>query len=359
MPAIVADPHRVTAAWLTEILHHRDYQAEVAAFTWQNIGTGQVGQNARFSLTYAPGKDTDKDKGPETLVGKFASVDPTSRATGSAQNNYLKEVRFYQQLRSTLDIRTPEVLFTDIDIATDDFCLMMEDLAPAVQGDQLAGCSVEEAALALHEAAGLHAPRWADASLEALEWLGRQTAETAAAGQALYDQVFPGFINRYERRLSPQHMQVARRLGEGFTAWASGYGGPQTVTHGDYRLDNMLFGGPYPLTVVDWQTPGIGAALADVSYFLGAGLLPETRRASERELVRAYHEELCGRGVSDYPFSDCWEDYRRFSFSGLLMAVVASMIVGQTDRGDDMFMAMASRHAQQVLDLDALEFLDA
>jgi len=355
VPAIVADPHRVTAGWLTEVLQQGGHAAEVATFTWQNIGTGQVGQNVRFSMTYAPGKDA----GPETLVGKFASGDPTSRATGSAQNNYLKEVRFYQQLRSTLDIRTPEVLFTDIDTATDDFCLMMEDLAPAVQGDQLAGCGVDEAALALHEAAGLHAPRWADVSLEVLDWLGRQTAETVAAGQALYNQVFPGFVDRYQHRLSPEHMQVARRLGERFSAWASGYEGPRTVTHGDYRLDNMLFGGPYPVTVVDWQTPGIGAAMADVAYFLGAGLLPEARRASERDLVRAYHEDLCRRGVADYPIADCWEDYRRFSFSGLLMAVVASMIVGQTERGDDMFMAMASRHAQQVLDLNALEFLNA
>ena len=180
MPAIVADPQRVTAGWLTEVLQQGGHEAEVATFTWQNIGTGQVGQNVRFSLTYAPGKDT----GPETLVGKFASGDPTSRATGSAQNNYLKEVRFYQQLRSTLDIRTPEVLFTDIDTATDDFCLMMEDLAPAVQGDQLAGCSVDEAALALHEAAGLHAPRWGDARLEAMEWLGRQTAESTSTRTA-------------------------------------------------------------------------------------------------------------------------------------------------------------------------------
>ena len=40
------------------------------------------------------------------------------------------------------------------------------------------------------------------------------------------------------------------------------------------------------------------------------------------------------------------------------MAVVASMIVGQSERGDDMFMAMASRHCQHALDLGAEAFLD-
>ena len=41
------------------------------------------------------------------------------------------------------------------------------------------------------------------------------------------------------------------------------------------------------------------------------------------------------------------------------MAILASMIVGRTDRGDEMFVVMANRHASQVVDLDAVEFLEA
>ena len=33
------------------------------------------------------------------------------------------------------------------------------------------------------------------------------------------------------------------------------------------------------------------------------------------------------------------------------------MIVGRTERGDDMFVAMANRHAAQIADLGATEFL--
>ena len=40
------------------------------------------------------------------------------------------------------------------------------------------------------------------------------------------------------------------------------------------------------------------------------------------------------------------------------MAILASMIVGRTDRGDEMFVAMANRHASQVVDLGATEFLE-
>ena len=52
-----------------------------------------------------------------------------------------------------------------------------------------------------------------------------------------------------------------------------------------------------------------------------------------------------------------WTLYRHYAFSGLVMAIVASFLVRQTDRGDEMFMTMASRHAHQALDLDSESLL--
>ncbi len=43
-------------------------------------------------------------------------------------------------------------------------------------------------------------------------------------------------------------------------------------------------------------------------------------------------------------------------FSGLNMAILASMLVGRTDRGDDMFVAMAERARLHALDLDSEGF---
>jgi aminoglycoside phosphotransferase (APT) family kinase protein len=123
----------------------------------------------------------------------------------------------------------------------------------------------------------------------------------------------------------------------------------------------MLFGtadGGYPLAVVDWQTVVLGPPLSDASYFLGAGLLPDDRREHERALLRLYYDALRARGVDGFSWDQCWNQYRRYSFSGLLMAIGASMMVVQTERGDEMFLTMASRHAEQILDLDAEEFLE-
>lgn len=353
-PSICSAPGAVTSAWLSRVLVHAGHDCEVGDFDAANVGTGQVGQNVRFKLRYRRGT------GPASIVGKFASDDAESRQTGIALLNYLREVRFYQELGPTLDIQTPQVLFTDIDPETHDFVLMMEDLAPAEQGDQLRGCGAEQAALALAELSRLHGPRWNDPALAHIEWLGGTGEEDGGAVmRGLWDSVFPGFLTRYAKRLGPAEVECARELAGRMERYAGRRPGPRTVTHGDYRLDNMMFGGPYPLAVVDWQSPGLGLGTADAAYFMGTGLEAPERRACERELMIDYHRRLQEYGATDYGFEDCWLDYRRSSFAGLVMAVVASMIVGQTERGDEMFMTMARRSAAMALDLDGLGALDA
>src|SRR6185437_14150434 len=121
-----------------------------------------------------------------------------------------------------------------------------------------------------------------------------------------------------------------------------------------------LFGAPdseKPLTVVDWQTVGWGGALTDAAYFLGGGLLPQERRRHEQRLLQEYHEALLARGVQELAWETCWEEYRRHTFAGVLMAIIAPMLVERTERGDDMFMAMLARHSQHVLDLAGEELL--
>ncbi|TVS17037.1 MAG: DUF1679 domain-containing protein [Gammaproteobacteria bacterium] len=351
-PGICASPQAVTRAWLEAVLHSGGYDVSVAGFTAQAVGTGQVGQNIRFVIEYRRGE------GPRSLVGKFASDDPESRQTGIALSNYLREVRFYQELQPTLDIQTPVVLFTDIDLDTQDFVLMMEDLAPAVQGDQISGCDPAAAALAMRELGKLHGPRWDDHALREIPWLSAQNDESAAMVLGLWNSVFPGFKVRYANHLRPEHRKLLDALAERFDRYVAPRSTPATVTHGDYRLDNMLFGGPYPLTVVDWQSPGLGNGTADAAYFMGTSFdQAAERRECERDLLDAYYETLLGYGIAGYTQDDCWRDYVRASVAGLVMAVIASMIVGQTPRGDEMFMAMARRSAEMALDLGAIDSL--
>jgi aminoglycoside phosphotransferase (APT) family kinase protein len=117
-----------------------------------------------------------------------------------------------------------------------------------------------------------------------------------------------------------------------------------------------MFGGPR-VAVLDWQTVRLGPALSDVAYFIGSALQPEDRRRHEHALVGEYHATLTAAGI-DIEWDDCWRGYRRHGFDGLLMGIIASMLVGRTERGDEMFMAMVNRHGRQLLDLDAEQLID-
>ncbi|MFM8645828.1 MAG: hypothetical protein ACKODN_11650, partial [Actinomycetota bacterium] len=105
--------------------------------------------------------------------------------------------------------------------------------------------------------------------------------------------------------------------------------------------------------VVDFQTVPHACGAQDLAYFIGAGLTTDVRREHERALVQRWVEGLRGYSVAITP-DDAWLEYRKFTFAGFVMAVVASMIVKQTDRGDEMFLAMANRHGQHAVDLDSL-----
>jgi hypothetical protein len=352
-------PEEVTTAWLDDVLRGAGAvrSARVVAALPTVVGTGQMGTSVRYALGY----EGDAAGAPRSVVCKFASSDPTSRSTGLQLRTYEVEVAFYRDVARTVDMRIPHCHFGDIDLATGEFVLVLEDLAPAVQGDQLAGCAVDQAGVAMEELAKLHAPRWNDPNLATVEWLNRNASEESLAfSEMLLPQLLPGFLERYADRLEPRHVALAERLMRNIGRFLRDRPGPRAVQHGDYRLDNMLFGtaaGGYPLAVVDWQTVVWGPPAFDASYFLGAGLPVDERRRHERDLLRRYHDALVGRGVHDYGWDDLWRDYRRYAFGGFLMAIGASVMVVQTPRGDEMFLTMIRRHAAQIDDLDAAALL--
>ena len=165
-----------------------------------------------------------------------------------------------------------------------------------------------------------------------------------------------GFRARYAAQLGADVLAAGDALFTNLDAYLAIDTRPWTIVHGDYRLDNLLFDpspGGVPVTVVDWQTCTHGPALQDVAYFIGAAMPPDLRRDAEVELLRGYHAGLAAAGVPDYGWEQCWGDYRRGTWAGLIMAVAASMLVERTDRGDQMFLTMAARHSRHVLDLDA------
>ncbi len=346
----------VSPQWLTDVLRDNGIQATVQSFSAEQVGTGQIGKCIRYTLSYGPG-----ESGPASLIGKFPSDDPDSRATGVMLKNFLKEVKFYTSLQDQLSISTPRCFFADIVDEGPDFVILMEDLSPAQQGDQLLGCDKEIARAAVLELVGLHAPSWCDDSLLEQTWLYDKAAAATDAMRIMYNAQLPGFLDRYGSALAADEREIIARVGEAHsTPLYDKLADVFALVHVDYRLDNLMIDSASTqpqVTVVDWQSITLGAPLNDVAYFLGAGMLPAVRLQEEQAIVRAYHDKLCATGVTGFDWPTCWNAYRRGTFAGFGVTVVASMLVQRTPRGDQMFTTMAQRHARHALDLGAHEFL--
>lgn len=342
--AFPTEPAAVTAEWLSGVLDRA-----VTGVTWRAIGTGQVGDSARFELTYA-----DPGAGPATLAGKFAAADPTSRQTAISMGLYAKEVAFYHEVARDLAIRTPRALAAELADDGGTFILLFEDLGPARQGNQLAGCSLDDAREAVRQLAGLHAPSWNEPRFLDHPFLVARP-EVVASLAAAYPGATSVFADRYAGQLAPELMEVCERLAARTDAWFARVFSALCLVHGDYRLDNMLFdirGGAEPLGVLDWQTVTVGSGMTDLAYFIGAGV-GTSLSEHENDLLDAYFAAMveAGRPVDR---AAVWDDYRRGALHGVSTAVFSAAFVERTERGDAMFLDMARGACQLALKHDSL-----
>jgi len=356
MPSIPRHPRDLSAEWITTVLDFAGVGGTVDDVDLSPVGTGQMADSWRARLHYS----SRAEHSPDSLVIKMTSADESAHAAG-ARGAYLREVEWYRELNDSTTIATPGLYFTDIDRATSEFVLALQDMYPAKQGDQVAGCSVDEARRALINVVGLHGSTWCRSDLLESAWLN--SVDDAEARLAMTEQLFThstaGFLARYESYLTDDQRDLLAWFAEQIGTWLRQEHRVFAATHGDYRLDNLLFEAEPGRRVwaVDWQTVRIANPLADVAYLLGTGLETSQRAAHEDALVAAYHQGLVDLGVEQYSAEQCREDYRAQSLYSLVIIVLGSMLAKQTPRGDEMFMAMLARASRQISDLKARETL--
>jgi len=319
-------------------------------------GVGFIGTVGRMALTYegaAAGV-------PGSVIVKLPSEDPGSRMVGVAFGLYEREVRFYLDLAPQAGMDVPRAYFAKYDATVGQSVILLEDLQGGEFGDQVVGATPEQVALGIDAIATFHARWWESPDLAAYPWITSGIETIRQPIQLMYEGVWRTAIERFGH-LFPDDIRAlipdfGRRTMAALDDMKSG---PETLCHGDYRPDNLFFGGnERPLVVCDWQGPGRGPGVIDAAYFITGSLSPADRRAHEGELLRRYHAHLLEGGVSGYSFEQLMEDYRGY-FAGVIAGAVVLLgtLPEGNERGRKLIETTVDRFLTAMIDHDSLALL--
>ena len=161
IPAIA----ELSAEWFTDLLRRSgdlDADAAVVGVDMETIGEGasMMSALARAHLTY-----DGVTLAPDSLIVKVPTTDEHRLFIAVNTKFYEREVRFYRELAADLPVAVPRCLFADIDPATSQFLLVLEDVGHLRQVDQVEGCGWDDAVTAVQAIADFHAPTGARTSV--------------------------------------------------------------------------------------------------------------------------------------------------------------------------------------------------
>ncbi|KWX66656.1 phosphotransferase family protein [Mycobacterium sp. NAZ190054] len=349
---IPRSPEDITAAWLGAVLGTDVSVVDVVA-----IGTGQTGATYRVTATYPEGARSPS--APATFAVKLPAQDDEVRERVAL--GYVSEVDFYTSIAADVAIPAPGCFHSEISSDGRDFVLVLADMAPAEQGDQIAGCTPAEAELAVEALAGLHGPTWNDRRYFDLASIVMPKPGDEAAAKGMGDVAVMAAditLDKLGASVSAEDRDTLVTSMGLVTPWLLAVPDRFSLMHGDYRLDNLLYDPDRTrITVVDWQTLGLGLPSRDLAYFTATSLLPETRATVERGLVERYHAALLGHGVTGYDVETCWHDYRLGVLQAPLITALGTAFASSTERGDEMMLTMLHRGCRAIRELESIDLV--
>ena len=324
----LAGKHEITAEWLTEALREGGHlpQGRVSAVdvNTDGIGFGYISETVRLVPTY----EGAEGSAPASLVAKLpVLVDFPEYLKPWAAQAVETELHFYPEASGDCAARVPLCYGAAFE-GWRSYALLLEDLSELESLSQMDSCPRERADVIVGMLGALHAQWWESDRLREASWLpspGRQSE----LNTPLVEDGWEMFAERIVPRVDPDFMPVGERLVRDFGGiFERGSASGATLVHGDFRIENFLFGEPgtpNELVFIDWQLSGYGSGGRDMAYFVSQGFHPNERREVEDDLIAKYHTSLVEHGVSGYSLAQCHEDYRL----GLLWSLYAP-IIGMT-----------------------------
>jgi len=346
MPRIPAAASDLSPDWLSDVLGADVVGVEVLDHAFA------TNQRVKIGLTYA-----SAGAGPASLFVKLAPLDPAHRAMIGASGMGRREVQFYADVASTVNLRVPRSYFA----ATadgGDFVMLLEDLSALgcefSEGEW--GVSPDAAARALEELALFHA-RFSDpdARKAVAPWLAEPSVQMNDFAAQLMRQV----LDQHGAVLTPAYVAAGElyvsdydRLDE---LWN---GGPQTYVHGDTHIGNVFLDGGR-VGFHDWGLSRVSTPMRDVSYFLTMSVDPEQRAQCERSLLRLYLDALRSAGGPSIDFDDAWLAHRIHAGYTVVATFLSFMPSYANAAGRGLGLALRQRSERALEELEVVEAMQA
>ncbi len=321
------------------------------------LGVGLIGQLHRVIPTYGPG-----GTGPMQVIVKLPGATEESRFVAMVLNMYQKECGFYRELAATSGSLSPASHHVMFEPESHDFVLMLDDVGHHRQADQIDGIGLADAEIAVRALARLNATWWEHPDLLASPYV-RPLNESPfpEAVSMSYDAAWPIALEAYGSMMSDEIRGFGARYSSLFPWFCDRLcEAPVTLTHGDWRGDNLFFTGDpdVPLIAVDWQLISVAKGVKDFTYFVTQSLRPDDRAAHEEGLLRIWLDQLHADGVGGYEFEQAWVDYRLSVAWAFVYPVIATSTLDPADvRGAALTRSMMERSIAAIEHLDALELL--
>ena len=315
----------------------------------------------------------------DSLILKLPTAG-SNRKVGQSLGVYEREIRFYTEFQPFLPVRTPRMIHAameesiapeyglaimrffntlPIDLLwpiflllnwltskiTKRYALVIEDLGQFRPGDQVAGCSPQDARIVLSSMARMHATFLDNKLLNDTPWI-IPIALTIKLSQQVFRKALPQYLQQYGHSLSDSAQQTLQWLDKnGIELMSLLAAQPSTLNHGDFRLDNLFFDDVNnEIILCDWQTLMSGPLGIDLAYFLSASLTSEDENAII-ELLSFYSQQLKTQGVEIDENTLAWQ-YQASMLLILLRVIPAEfqdLLILGTNRGHDLAITWLNR----------------
>jgi hypothetical protein len=345
----------ITAAWLEGVL--RASGALDDGVTVESVAVERIGEGVgvlsilqRLVPTYSGATNA-----PRSVVIKYPTDDPGQRFTADALAFYAREIVFYRDIAPSSPFRTAQCYGAAIAADSTDFTVVMEDISGMRLLNQLEGVSIDDAHVLIDALADFHAQWWESPKLAEMQDVFQPLSNP------VYHMVLPSLWDGGWPIAADMLADVIPAGTEGIgTAWSQKTQWmldtlmqPQTMCHGDYRADNLMFDGDKP-AVIDFQIVGCGSGIYDLGYFVSQSLTPEVRSGRDRELVDRYVDRLATHGIT-VDCDEAWRQYRVVvTFCAIYSVTNLPQYGNMNDRGQALMRDMLQRALLAVADVDGL-----